>query len=453
MSRKMVLIGAGSAMFTAGIIADLAKERTLGPWEIGLVDIDPKALDVGYNLSRKVIEAREADISLKKTTNRKEVLPGADIVVTTIGVGGRRSWEADVFIPRKYGIFQPVGDSVGPGGISRAMRMIPAMRDIAEDVQKLCAQAFFINYANPMAAICRAIRKSTQLDVLGLCIGVFEAEEYLAKLLNLPKEDTTSVAIGVNHLTWIVDFRYKGRDMFPVFQKRLSAGGSDSLNLDVKVDEENPFAWLLIEMNRNPFCWSLFQTYGAYPAPYDRHVIEYFMNRFQDGKYCGKTLGVDILSFEKTILGGDVIYEEMARLGSSPKPLEEKQIAKLAGEHSQFLDILLSMEKDQRKVFSMNLLNDGAVKNLPADAVLEMSTVAGATGFTPLKIPHFSNSLAAIINNRLLCVELMVDAALRGEQRLMVEAMLVDGATPDRKTAEKMSQELIRHHKKYLPQF
>jgi alpha-galactosidase len=453
MPRKMVLIGAGSAMFTAGIIADLAKEKTLGPWEIGLVDIDPQALDVGYNLSRKVIEARKAEISLKKTTDRKEVLPGADIVVTTIGVGGRRSWEADVVIPRTYGIYQPVGDSVGPGGISRAMRMIPAMKDIAEDIKKLCPHAFFINYANPMAAICRAIRKSTQLEVLGLCIGVFEAEEYLAKLLGVPKEETTSVAIGLNHLTWIVDFRHKGRDMFPAFQKRLREGGSESLNLDVKVDEANPFAWLLVEMNRNPFCWSLFETYGAYPAPYDRHVIEYFMNRFRDGKYCGKTLGVDILSFEKTIRGGDVIYEEMARLGSSPKPLEEKEIARLAGEHSQFLDILVSMEKDERKVFSMNRANDGAVKSLPPDAVLEMSTVAGATGFTPLKFPQLSTSLAAIINNRLLCVELMVDAALRGELQLMVEAMLVDGATPDRKTAEKMALELIRCHKRYLPQF
>ena len=104
MSKKLVLIGAGSAMFTAGIIADIAQQESFGSWEIGLVDIDPKALEVGYNLAKKVVQARKADIIIRQSSDRKDLLPKADIVVTTIGVGGRRAWESDVFIPRKYGI-------------------------------------------------------------------------------------------------------------------------------------------------------------------------------------------------------------------------------------------------------------------------------------------------------------------------------------------------------------
>ena len=120
MNKKIVLVGVGSAMFTQGLVADLI----LSP-DLGLVDIDPSALETAEGLSRRMVEAKDAEIAIQASTDRREVLPGADVVVTTIGVGGRRAWEADVFIPRKYGIFQPVGDSVMPGGISRAMRMIP----------------------------------------------------------------------------------------------------------------------------------------------------------------------------------------------------------------------------------------------------------------------------------------------------------------------------------------
>ena len=176
MSKKLVLIGAGSAMFTQGLVADMILSPDLGPWELGLVDIDPQALETTEGLSRQMISARGSEISLNASTDRCNVLPGADIVVSTIGVGGRRAWETDVFIPRKYGIYQPVGDSVMPGGISRAMRMIPALVDIAQDVKSLCPEALFINYANPMTANCWAIRKATGVPVVGLCHGVFHVE-------------------------------------------------------------------------------------------------------------------------------------------------------------------------------------------------------------------------------------------------------------------------------------
>lgn len=123
--QKLVIIGAGSAMFTQGLMADLI--LTGQPWRLGLVDIDPQALATAHGLCKRMVQAREADITIEASTERRDVLPGADVVVTTIGVGGRRAWEADVFIPRRYGIYQPVGDTVMPGGISRAMRMAPIL--------------------------------------------------------------------------------------------------------------------------------------------------------------------------------------------------------------------------------------------------------------------------------------------------------------------------------------
>ncbi|NLD72006.1 MAG: alpha-glucosidase/alpha-galactosidase, partial [Chloroflexi bacterium] len=134
MTKRIVLIGAGSAVFTRGLVADLILSPELGPWEIRLVDIDPEALAVAEGLSRRMVAARGANVRVEASTDRRDLLPGADLVVTTIGVGGRRAWEADVTVPRRYGIYQPVGDTVMPGGISRAMRMIPALVDIARDI-------------------------------------------------------------------------------------------------------------------------------------------------------------------------------------------------------------------------------------------------------------------------------------------------------------------------------
>lgn len=453
MSKKLVLIGAGSAMFTKGLLLDMVKDKSFDSWEIGLVDIDPEALSVAYGLATKMVQATDAQIKITKSTERKDLLSGADIVISTIGVGGRRAWEKDVFIPRKYGIYQPVGDTVGPGGISRAMRMIPAMKEIAEDVIKLCPGVLFFNYANPMTAICRALRKSTGVNIIGLCIGVYEAENHLAQLLDVPHQDVSSIAVGLNHLTFITDFRYRGEDMFPVFEQKLRKEGKVEKADSGTEDDERTFSWLARETKKNPFAWSLFEVYGAYPAPYDRHVVEFFPERFPQGKYYGKTLGIDIFSFEKTIESGDLIYSEMAELSQSETLSKEKLLAGSTGEHSQTMEIINSIYKDKRKIFSANLPNNGAIPNLPCSAVLEMPALTTGIGFCPLQIQDFPDTLASIINKRLSSVELTVDAALKGNRKFMEEAMLADGGVRDRETAEKLTDELLKAHKEFLPQF
>ncbi|PJF45876.1 MAG: alpha-glucosidase/alpha-galactosidase, partial [Candidatus Thermofonsia Clade 3 bacterium] len=140
---------------------------------------------------------------------------GATAVICTVGVGGRRAWEQDVFIPRRYGIYAPVGDTVGPGGSSRALRMIPAMVAIARDVLDLAPNALFFNYSNPMAPICRAIHKATGAPVVGLCHGVMETARYLARVLNAPAEQLRYIATGINHLTWFTQVWVGEEDAMP----------------------------------------------------------------------------------------------------------------------------------------------------------------------------------------------------------------------------------------------
>jgi alpha-galactosidase len=452
---KIVLIGAGSAMFTQGLVADLILALDLGPWELRLMDIDLQALETAEGLSRRMVEAKGAQIAISASTDRRAVLPGADVVVTTVGVGGRRAWEADVFIPRKYGIYQPVGDSVMSGGVSRAMRMIPALVDIARDVRALCPEALFINYSNPMTANCWAIRKATGMPVVGLCHGTFHVERQLAQFIGAPPEEVTSLFAGLNHLTFIIDFRWRGRDAWPLVRARLAGERGQPQDLEGLGQEflEMGAAGDDFKAADNPFSWSLFETYGAYPAVNDRHVVEFFPERFPKGRYYGRTLGVDAFSFEDTIAWGDQIYADMRAQAVGEKPLDEWVFERAEGEHEQLLDILRSIAYDERRVFSTNLPNLGAVPNLPAEAILELPAAATATGLRALQILDFPDPLAAIITRKLTATLLTVEAALAGDRKLFVEALLADGAVLDPEVAREMAEELLEAHRQYLPNF
>jgi alpha-galactosidase len=453
--KKIVLVGAGSAMFTQGLVADMILSPDVGPWELGLVDIDPQALETAEGLSRRMVEAGEADIVVSASTDRCDILLGADVVVMTVGVGGRRGWEQDVFIPRKYGIYQPVGDSVMPGGISRAMRMIPALVDIARDVGELCPDALFINYSNPMTANCWAIRKATGMPVVGLCHGTFHVERQLAEFIGAPPEEVTSLYAGLNHLTFIFDLRWRGRDAWPLVRARLAEERGQPHDLEALGQEfpEMGATSKSFKAADNPFSWSLFEAYGAYPAVNDRHVSEFFPERFPGGRYYGKTLGVDAFSFEGTIAWGDAIYADMRAQALSERPLDEQVFERAVGEHEQLIEILRSVERDERRVFSANLPNHGAVSNLPYESILELPAAATATGLRPLQIRDFPEPLAAIITRKLSASLLTVEAALAGDRGLFVEALLADGAVTDRDIARKMMDELLEAHRQDLPNF
>jgi alpha-galactosidase len=448
---KIVLIGAGSAVFTRGLVADLILLRELGPWELALVDTDPTALETAEQLSRKMVESQGADVTISASTDRRDLLPGATVVVTTVGVGGRRAWETDVHIPRKYGVFQPVGDSVLPGGISRAMRVIPVLVEIARDVQELCPAAWFFNYANPMTANCWAIREATGVPVVGLCHGLFHVERQLAEFLGVPPEELTSMYVGLNHLTFVFDLRRNGDDLWPAVREKLAAERAASPNGHGKYLGKT-FAEGFAAAD-NPFSWSLFEAYGAYPAVNDRHVVEFFPERFPRGDYYGLTLGVDAFSHAEIVAWGDERYAAMRRQALGEEPLDESIFRRSAGEHEQLLYILRSIQRDERKVFSVNMPNLGVVPNLPPDAVLEMPAAATATGLRPLQILDFPDTLAAVVTRRLTSVRLTVEAALTGDRQCFIEALLMDGAVTDRAVAEQMGEELLAAHKQYLPRF
>jgi len=426
MAKKLVLIGAGSANFTQGLLMDMISENWDEPWELGLVDINKTALDAMSTLCGKMIKEKNKEDVIKLTSSleRHELLPGADFVVTTIGVGGRRAWEKDVFIPREYDIYQPVGDSVAPGGISRAMRMIPAVSAIAEDIKKFCPKAFFFNYSNPMTAICTAVRKETGVPVIGLCHGVKNGIRRLANFTGLPNKELSAHAAGINHFVILYKLYCDGTDAWPDFRDALSK-------------REN-------NHEIGPLSSEFFKLYNAYPVSDDRHYSEFTQHYFGRGGYFGKTLGLEAYSFEETIQEGDESYGQTEKLSASKEKLPAEFWQEMDGEHEQLMAIIQSILHDKNQVFYVNVPNNGSIISLPNNAVLEMPGVATAHGFVQLRIEDFPGVFCGMLSKHIGIADLTVDAALKGNHRLFEEAIWQGGYMGSRlKTAEMVSKMLL----------
>lgn len=453
--RKVVLIGAGSTVFTQRLVADLILEGEEGAWEVALVDIDATTLDAVERLVRKMLASRPADIPLTATTDRREALPGADVVVTTIAVGGRPGWQADIEVPRKHGIFQPVGDSVLPGGISRAMRMIPPMLEIARDVERLCPDAHLLNYSNPMTAICRAIRRETPVPVVGLCHGVAHVENQIARFLGHAPGSVTSLGHGLNHLTFLTRLWADGEDAGPLIRQRLA---EQRPTLEAEIAQKAEWPNIVPEgatprYSDDPFSWGLYEAHGAFPCAMDRHAVEFFPELFPGGAFHGRTLGREAFPIDKRIALGDQWYADMLALARSPDPLPQDRWDNLPGESEQLLQIMRALFGGPRGIFSVNVPNRGQAPWLPRDAVIECDAAAVPGAFVPLMADPLPDALVEKLRRKCEAVELTVDAAVRGDKEAMLEAMLADGGVTDRAAARALRDDLLAAHAPHLPQF
>ena len=455
MSRqKLVLIGAGSTVFTQRLVADIILANEADRWELALVDIDPVTLDAVEKLVAKMLVAKNAVIPVVATIDRRTVLAWADYVVTTIAVGGRASWQSDIEIPRAYGIFQPVGDTALPGGISRAMRMIPQMIAIARDVAELCPDAVFFNYSNPMTAICRAIRKETGVPVIGLCHGVHHVEGVIARFLGAEQGSISSYGIGLNHLTYFTRLRHNGADAIPMLHAKLA---EQKASLADEIDKKAVWANIVTDRapryTDDPFSWGMFEQYSIFPCAMDRHAVEFYPERFPGGNYCGRKLGREAFPIDERIALGDMWFDEMLAIANSNDLLPAAYYEDVPGESEQLLEIIHSLQRDERKVFSVNLPNAGQAPYLAAGAIVECNAAALGGGFAALAADELPAALVAKLQSKIASIEITVDAALSGSRDLMLEALLADGAVADPDTARALRDDLLQAHRRHLPQF
>lgn len=427
--RSLVHIGAGSAMFCRSLVRALISDG--GQWDLRLVDISDEALHVACRVAELTVKASAAPITVSGSTDRRRALSGADAVITTIGVGGRRAWEQDVFIPRGFGIHQPVGDSAGPGGISRALRMIPALVDIARDVRELAPGAVFVNYSNPLAVNGRAIEAGGGMPVLGLCIGVRDTLNDLARLVDLPAHEFEWSATGVNHMTWITDLTHRGTDAWPMVDAALAR------RPEVR--------------DANPVTWELFDVYRSVAAPFDRHVTEFLGPWMREGAYFGKTLGREAFSFEGTIQWGEGIYREMVEIARGERQVDADAAS---GESVEAVPILRALwGEGSPGTYSVNLPNEGHIARVPDSAVVEKTVVVDAGGMRPVESVALPIGPSAMVRRHVDAHEITVEAALSGDRRLVVEAMLTEGFLASPAEARALTEAMLRAQQAFLPQF
>jgi alpha-galactosidase len=448
MNERIVLIGAGSAVFTRGLVADLIRLGIKA--DLALVDTDPHALRVAESLTRKMVSAKKATITVRASLDRRDVLKDATAVICTIGVGGRRAWEQDVFIPRKYGIYAPVGDTVGPGGSSRALRMVPAMVEIARDVLDLAPKALFFNYSNPMAVICRAVHKATGANVIGLCHGVQRVASIIAEFLDETLSDMQYTAIGINHLTWFTQVAFRGKDAMPRLcefaRQRIAWGVPNGLMPGY------PFA-AMDWPQHNLFSLELLLRFGAIPSALDRHVTEFFPQFFRAGHYYGQRLGMDAFSFETTIAEGDETFAAMEKEALNSQPLPDDYFQREEGDHELVMDIINGIRNDRDYLVSANLPNTGQVPNLPSSVIIEAPAVTNNGTLRALPQEPLSSAIAGTLATRYQWVETIVESAVEGSRDKFIQALVLDGYVDSFDMATKLADDLLAAQAVHLPQF
>jgi alpha-galactosidase len=434
--KTIVLLGVGSTYFTHGIVESLITKG--GEWDVRLVDIDPQSLEIATLLSQKLVDLYNAPVIISSSTDRVEMLPGADAVVSTIGVGGRKAWEKDVAIFRQFNIYQSTGDTYGAGGVSRALRTIPVLIDIARDIETLCPEALFINFTNPMTVNVWAIAQQTNVNIAGLCYGVTYYEHYLSHFIDVPWGDVQCRAVGVNHFTWITDFLYKGENAWPMVHQKL------------QLNESNP------EMQTHT--WELFRMFDAFPCVGDGHICEFLPGWQGKGAYYGKTFGVDAGhgSFETYAAGFDRVYQEMADIAYGRVPVTKRvddPTAVIFRDEDLFIDVLNASMGGDAIFRTVNLPNAGQVSNLPLGAVLESTTFISAAGFEPLCFGNLPPGITAILMRILGTQALTVEAALQADRKLAVQALIAGETVRTEAEAEKVIDIILDTHRDYLPQF
>ncbi|MDH4179504.1 MAG: alpha-glucosidase/alpha-galactosidase, partial [Armatimonadota bacterium] len=218
---KIAFVGAGSLGFTRTLVIDMMSYEDLAGSTISLIDIDAERLDYAKRAVEKIMEVGKYPAKVEASTDRAEGLKDADIVVITILSHGVEGFRPEIEIPMKYGVDFNVGDSYGTAAIFRAMRTIPAMLDIARDVEKYAPNAFILNYTNPMTMLCRALFRETSVQMVGLCHSVQGLAGRLAKWIDVPGEEVIWEAAGINHQAWLLRFERNGENLYPQLRKAV----------------------------------------------------------------------------------------------------------------------------------------------------------------------------------------------------------------------------------------
>ena len=418
---KIVIIGAGSVMFTRQLVSALLASPFLHDVEIVLEDINGAILQRTLRLVSLMIEQTGLEARVSATTSQREALHGADFVINSFQIGGLDAWNLDMDIPRKYGVIQEVGDTLGPGGIFRALRHIPPLLSIARDMEEICPDALLINKANPLAPLVWATQ-ATSIRTVGLCYGItytvaqlagylgigpwvdhpYTPEQW-AKLMYSPvPEGVEFTYAGINHMAWILSFRYQGRDMYgainslPDSEKVVAADG-------VRCEILRHFGFWSTENH-----WH-FTDY----VPYFRKN-EATINRFLPRRW-------NLLELERQVHAANAAEIEEQLSGKRPVVIQPNVLVAP--------QIIAAMSGGPCTRVNVNLPNTGLVSNLPAECVVEVPAYIDGTGIHPLAMGPLPRQCAALCRTNIDVQGLVVESILQQRPEAAMHALSLDPVT------------------------
>ena len=401
MSPRVAFVGAGSVEFTKNLLGDILTFPELVGSEIVLHDIDPERLAAAEAIARWTRDSLGVSARISATLDRRAALSGADYVITMVQVGMHDATLLDFEIPLRYGLRQTIGDTLGVGGIFRALRTIPVMLGVADDMARECPDAWLLNYTNPMAMLCWSVYAGSPIErVVGLCHSVQHTTRRLASLVGVPFEEVTFLGAGINHQAFILRFERDGEDLYPLLDEALAR--DPELTRTVRVE--------------------MYRRLGYYPTESSEHGAEYvpwFMRHDELLERFRIPVGEYVRRSEENLREYDRIRAALAA-GEGFEIERSLEYASL---------IIHSIETGVERTVYGNVRNDGLIENLPAGCCVEVPCVVNRAGVQPTHVGELPAQLAALNRTFANVCELTVRAALEGRPEHVYHAAMLDPNT------------------------
>ena len=400
---KVTLIGAGSAVFARQIVTDILAIEGLEDGEFALVDIDADRLELAYRIAERLIETTGKRWTIQASTRRDDMMPGSNFIVNMVEVAGLANVRHDYDIPLTYGIDQCIGDTIGPGGIFKALRTGPVWLDILHDAERLCPDALVLNYTNPMSILVLAALRGTAMRTVGLCHSVQGTSQQLARYLDVPYADLEWRCAGINHNAWFTELRAHGNDLYPRLRERARTP---------EIFEQDPVRF------------EMMLHFGAFVTESSGHFSEYvpyfrtrpdLIQRYCRPGYRGES-GFYANNWPTWRRENDERIRDM---------LEGRREIPLGRSHEYASYIVEAVLRDRPAVIFGNVRNTHLIDNLP-DGCVEVACLVDRNGIQPCHFGVLPEQLAALNRAHMAVHTLMADALINRDKQAARYALLLD---------------------------
>lgn len=433
---KIAFMGAGSTIFAKNILGDIMDTPVLKEAvEIALYDINGGRLSESYsmlaNINQNINNGKAKIITYLGEENRRAALKNAKYVINAIQVGGYEPCTVtDFTIAKKFGLRQTIADTLGIGGIFRALRTIPVLFSFARDIEEVCPDAWLLNYTNPMASLTGAMLRYTDVKTVGLCHSVQTCAETLLNSVNMPTDNVQYHIAGINHMAWLLDIRRNGVDLYPEIKRRASEINQKHDDM-VRHEIMQTFGYYVTESSEHNAEYMPYWIKRSYPELIERFNIP--LDEYP--RRCIEQIAQWDKQKQELTLNADIIHTRTREYASY---------------------IIEAIETDRPYKIGGNVLNHGIITNLPSEACVEVPCLVDGTGITPCFVGNLPQQLAALNRTNINTQLLTIEAAITHKRDAIYHAALLDPHTSAELSIDDIRQlcdELIEAHGNWLPAY